>query len=160
MNYQILQVKSYVVQLSMSVNVCTSSTSYDVEKYKKMLKIGVPLCGLQQKMMMDGVDHTFINRFTEDLKKPPPPPPRLGLSTPPPPPPPPPPPAFGFKSKDMSAVFGDIKNGNFSLKKMVKENAETSSVLSRKILRCVDTSRKVPSLSEIQDALKNLRKIN
>lgn len=145
-NYHILQVKTFSIDAS---SIATSDNSYDIDKYKKMLKIGVPLSGVKQKMMMDGLANDVIEKIAKTFGAPPLPPP----------PPPPPLPKPGITHKilptDMSAVFGDIKNGNFQLKKIAKETPTTS-----KILRCVDTSRKVPSLAEIQNALKNLRRIN
>lgn len=87
--------------------------------------------------------------------------------TPPiPPPPPPPPPLYKAFNKNidnsmkMTALFNDINTGNFKLKKAHIVAQNEAQKQKNKILKHVDTSRKVPSLEEIQNALKNLRKIN
>ena len=143
-NYQLLQVKTFKM-----ISIKNIEQNLDIEKYRKMLKIGVPLCGVKQKMMMDGINNESIEKISRILSSQ-----QTG-----PPPPPPPPPRIPFPAKgsgDMSAVFGDIRNGNFKLKKFNRNCDFQSS----KVLKCVDTSRKVPSLAEIQNALKNLRRIN
>jgi hypothetical protein len=169
-NYQILQVQQYTLNVKMMIpgtdtNIESGSRSiYDVEKYRKMLKVGVPLIGVQQKMAMDGVDASFIKTFSLAPGGIPP----RGITpcgiAPPPPPPPPPPPRIGggglAKNIDMTAALNDIKNGNFSLKKMEKVKSGEKDLTKLKILRMVDTSRAVPTLAEITDALKNLRRIN
>lgn len=119
-------------------------------KYMRMLAVGVPRNGVEQKMRMDGVDEDTIQILLSSrqcLMGPP-------LSPPPPPPPPPVPVASMTSSGGaMAAVFQDIVKGNFNLKKNTKQ------IDTKKILKFVDTSKKVPSLEEIQVALKNLRKI-
>jgi hypothetical protein len=126
----------------------------DAQKYLRMVKMGIPLLAIQQKMAMDGVNVGTMKQLLPTSRLPPPPPP--------PRPPPPPPPlmlksaaAASFKSKDPSEFLNDIKNGNFKLRQATSTTAATKA-----ILRSVDTSRKVPSLNEIVAARKNLRPIN
>lgn len=161
-NYNILQIQKFVVDVSTNV-IRTANIGfegedkdgYDKAKYEKMLSLGIPEIAVRQKMQLDGVVDSNINSFFTSKNK--------GSSCvpgipPPPPPPPPPPNLFGtpsFKPPGISALFNDIKNGNFALKK-----ANISEDKRNKILKHVDTDRKVPSLHEIQNALKNLRKIN
>ena len=160
-NYQILQVQQYILNVKMIMeSEYDCGGKYDVEKYNKMLKVGVPLIGVQQKMAMDGVDGSYINSFVQSKGRLQPQPNRI-----PPPPPPPPPPKIGGiapknKGMDMNAALNDIKNGNFTLKKMEQVKCFEKDITKSKILRMVDTSRTVPTLSEITDALKNLRRIN
>jgi hypothetical protein len=66
-----------------------------------------------------------------------------------------PPPNMG-----MNAIFNDIKNKNFKLSKMMKDNDANNDTRLSKVLKFVDTSKKVPTLDDIQNALKKLRKIN
>lgn len=146
LNYKIIQIQMF--------SICNKLDDiYDPSKYMKMLKLGIPLTAVHHKMKMDGLDESIINGFNGE--KPcgsnfPPPPPKL--------PPPPPPLPIRAGINPMSAVLGDIKGGNFLLKKAPPKD-ELDKAKKDKILRCVDTSRKVPSLMEIQNALNNLKKI-
>ena len=163
-----------------------NGVSAELEKYVKMMRMGIPLGAIHQKMMMDGLHNDHIDQFSNLTKKQkpntslppppppgPPPPPPLGMRMPPPPPPGPPPPLGIFKNvqhlhqrksvvaPDPSAFLADIKNGNFLLKKSQASIEPIKNIgVINKVLRCVDTSRKVPSLDEILTARKNLRSIN
>lgn len=149
-------VPPYALLPVVTCNADASPISYDVQKYTKMKKLGIPEGALRQKMTMDGVSLADIDAFFSM---------KHAASPPPPPPPPPPPLPFGHKPREPSAhasmaqILMDIKNGNFALKKQEQQHQKQSSKAA-KVLRCVDTSRKVPSLEEIQGALKKLRKIN
>lgn len=127
----------------------SESTTKDYSKYDKMLKLGIPLMGVKQKMTLDGLDDTDIELFMKNKI------PSKGSI--PLPPPPPPPPSFSKLSKnEIPLVFlNDIKNGNFNLKK-----APPIVSKKEKVLKFVDTSRKVPSLEEILMAKNRLKKIN
>ena len=152
LNYKLLQIQVFTVVGKMPDIPVYEKIIPDKEKYDKMLSIGIPICAVHHKMKMDGIDDKLINAFGRKIS---------GTIPPPPPPPPrPPPPIIGGVSP-MFAILGDIKGGNFNLKKAPSkgDTALHNTSAREKILRCIDTSRKVPSLKEIQNALNNLRKI-
>lgn len=114
-------------------------------------------------------------------RPPPPPPVQVGLSPRPPPPPPPPPlpppppPSFGVlkpAGNAMSAVFNDISSGNFKLKKSNNNTCNTPSTFETKSDENTNKLQakpkggismmgmKVPTLNDIQNALKKLRRID
>lgn len=106
------------------------------DKYKKMLSLGIPIAAVKQKMVMDGV-----------LPKPP------GLSPPGLPPPGLPPPSglpLGLKPKPpTAAMLAQIK-----LRQVTVIPLKTHTPLG------IDSKQRVPSLDEIQNALRNLRTLN
>lgn len=121
-----VQVHDEGFYLSKSMFTITEEIFQDDNKYKKMLKVGVPLQAVRTKMVLDGLDENTISRMlgAPSHQTPPsgvPPPPRL----PPPPPkmPPPPPPLFNIHKNaianpiDMTGILKDINGGNFKLKK-------------------------------------------
>lgn len=122
-------------------------SNQETSKYDKMLKMGIPLLAVKQKMAMDGVlpmpNLNIKNNNTKLGIPPPPPPPIFG---------PPKPSLLNLSSTQPLAFLSDIKSGNFALKKA------TTIVPSKKILKYVDTSKKVPSLEEILNAKERLRK--
>jgi hypothetical protein len=134
------------------------------ERFSKMLKVGIPANAVRQKMTLEGFDESEISRFlcrvpmdqnrvqqTTLMKStPPPPPPRL-------PPPPPPPPAPLSSANPMAGVLSAIKGGLFKLKKATTTNASSNGG-SKVVLKGVDTSRRVPSLTEILAAKNKLKK--
>lgn len=191
-----------VIQLqSKDVNIdCIKVENY-IETYRKMLRMGVPIAAIKQKVMMDGQDVSILDNLRSIPAPPPPPPPpvfvqttpnvpdhlmnyvkmaKMGIpnaailqkmqmdsiseqdknvvlrsiekKTIPPPPPPPPPPMLGLVSKKDSipAFLKDIQSGNFSLKKTDK---------TKKVLKMVDTTRRVPTLAEILAARSGLKKV-
>jgi hypothetical protein len=166
-NYNILQIQKFVV-LPPLHQQCNPS----YEKYHKMLRLGIPEIAVRQKMQLDGLSISVIDDvlkyllsqiYTQNTITPN----TITPNTPPiPPPPPPPPPLYKAFNKNidnsmkMTALFNDINTGNFKLKKAHIVAQNEAQKQKNKILKHVDTSRKVPSLEEIQNALKNLRKIN
>jgi hypothetical protein len=70
------------------------------------------------------------------------------------------PPSGLLTGLSMGAVFADIRNGAFALKKAGMNREGGGKKISDKVLRTIDTSKKVPSLEEIQVALKKLRQIS
>jgi hypothetical protein len=130
------------------------------ERFSKMLKVGIPVNAVRQKMMLEGFDEVEMSRFLSRIPvalpktipapptgPPPPPPPR-----PPPPPPPPRPPPPPIASNPMAGVLSAIKGGLFKLKKMETPKQQKIS------LKGVDTSQRVPSLEEILSAKGKLKK--
>jgi hypothetical protein len=130
-------------------------------KYDKMLRMGIPIAAVHQKMRMDGVP------------LPPPPPP------PPPPSSLPPPPPFMMQArpiifeKSTNILFGskieaapslamalsDIKLGNFALKKAPQAQA---GIVKACLIKRLSASAKhePPSLDDILKARSQLRKPN
>lgn len=175
-NYTVVQVQKFTVHVPLFAPPLSKTPPISPEneqKYRKMVSIGVPESAVVHKMKMDGLPEDVINHFMNNGMKtttacsnastgrraPPPPPP-----LPPPPPPPPPsrmPPSAAPSGDGMAQVFAAIHGGNFQLRKVdgTKNKGDPCDARCR-ILKTVDTCLKVPSLAEIQGALKNLRKIN
>jgi hypothetical protein len=128
----------------------------EMSVYERMLKMGIPRQAVEHKMKMDGVD---IAKLTiQSRPGPAPPPPR-----PPPAPPPPPHPTISSHDSDKAAaMFADIKNGNFKLRKVGEIKTPDTIKLEPKkpiINTAMLGPQKPPSLSEILAARKNLRAI-
>jgi hypothetical protein len=123
-----------------------------VQRFRKMLKMGVPLMCVRQKMMLEGHTEEEISEV-------------CGISSsasPPhiPPPPPPPPPIkrhSPIAAMASPAFLKDIASGNFKLK-TATATATTTTTNPNKILRFVDKSKMVPTLQEILDAKAKLGK--
>lgn len=153
-NYSIIQLRKHSTVTRLKNYALLDIETQSTEKYEKMQKLGVPLNAVCHKMKMDGVSEDVISAFQSrgHLYK-------LPHATSPPPPPPPPPQLFlqkGHEKSTMSAVFADIRSGKFQLKAALGDHPKKDC----KALRNVDVSRKVPTLQEIQNALKNLRRLN
>lgn len=138
----------------------------EFERFAKMLKMGVPLMGVRQKMMLEGMTEDDYERFLSSRKQANVPPPALPRAPPPglPPPPPPPPPPMGFKGPPAPKVSGgalpflaDIKSGNFALKKI--DPVAAKNMITKKALKGVDTSKMFHvTLEDILAAKANLGK--
>jgi len=111
----------------------------ELDVYKRMVKMGVPIAAVKQKMLLAGVCPTKIASFSG-----------TGIPPPPPlPPPPPPPMLFSVKQQPPPLAFlNDIKNGSFVLKK---------TNLRDKVLKNVKTNNLVPTLQDILDAKSKLK---
>jgi hypothetical protein len=126
-------------------------------KYRKMLKMGVPLLAVKQKMLLEGFSEQEVSLFEHENNAT-----RMKPNTqaPPPPPPPPPPPCLSTKNNPLQtqplAFLADIKNGRFSLKQTIVEPKTIDP--KEKVLRFVDKTKKVPSLDEILQAKARLKK--
>jgi hypothetical protein len=152
--------------------VIPSNTKFD--KFTKMLKIGVPMQGVLQKMQLEALPESDIQYFSQlqnklktglqpsiNISITPSLYPNPILPPPPPPLPPPPPPyqpklsTFINKNKDQLAFLADIKNGQFTLKKaIITDNTSKNE----KILKYVDkTKHSVPSLEDILNAKSKLK---
>lgn len=129
---KILQIRKHE---RMTINNSESLFVDELDTYKRMLKMGVPLPAIKQKMMLAGICPSKIHNFTG--------------GAPPPPPPPPPPPKLIVSAPPL-AFLNDIKAGSFVLKKTnVKE----------KILKTynIKTNSLVPTLHDILDAKSKLK---
>lgn len=126
------------------------------DKFRKMMKMGVPLQAVQHKMKMEGFTESEIAQF--------------GMVKRPPPPPPPPPPLFSFHGNNGNAgglnenktgglpFLGDISKGNFQLKSVVENQKSESERIKQKIMKFVDKTKFAPSLQDILDAKASLGK--
>lgn len=135
-------------------------------KYFDLINKGVPREAVKQKILLDGLDPTFIdttlgllNQSNFSVPPTPPPPPPLQLLGAPAPPPPPPlnisNEIVGKKASNKMALLNDIKNGNFKLtkNKKVKQN-------KIKIKDDISSQFKPPSLQEILNKRNSLKSIN
>jgi hypothetical protein len=144
-----------------------ASDSVEIDpRFLKMLKMGVPIMAVIQKMKLEGVSVAQIDEIQKLYGKPsaqadplsstpsstPPPPPR-----PPPPPPRPPPPILPGLPLSVStpAFLQDIKQGNFKLRKSEAQQPQQPQIAA---------SRKgfAPTLHDILDMrtkLKCLKKV-
>ena len=147
--YTIAQLKKHSVCKLPKQAIKDTVSAVDLTKYQQMLKVGIPMDAIRHKMKLDGIP----DEMCLQLKITPP------TSTIPPPPPPPPPPIklFSGGGNPMAALLADIKGGTFALKKAGDVAVRPKK---EKVLKFVDTSKKVPSLDEIQSALKNLRRLS
>ena len=123
-----------------------------LQRFQKMMSIGVPIQAIRQKMMMEGIDKDQIERIIKKLSD------QVAeervtkLSLP-----------FaeelatkrspGFAEELAKRLSGGLKLG---LSPCPNPNPP---VQQKKILRCVDTSKQVPSLSEILKAKGNLKSV-
>lgn len=131
------------------------------EKYKKMLKMGIPTLAVAQKMRMDGEDERDILAYLKcsntgnsglgETKRVAPPPP------PPPLPPPPPPMKLGAGAGCPPPFLKDIAGGNFKLKSIKVEDTQTDSRRKR-VLGNVNKNIRVPTLDDIIQARERLKK--
>lgn len=125
------------------------------EKFTKMLKLGVPIQGVMQKMQLEGFIEVDIKYFLELQNK-------QKSNMPPPPPPPPPPISFSKsllnKNQEPLAFLANIKNGQFTLKKAII--IDKNNIIKDKILKYVDKSKPTPpSLQDILNAKSSLKPI-
>lgn len=126
------------------------------EKYKKMLKMGIPLPAVQAKMTLDGLPQNEREEFACSVSASAPAP----LSACPAPSPVSTPTGQSILRSPMS-FLGQIASGNFSLKRVsntVDPEEEKRKQVMNKISKYVDTTRSVPTLDEIVSARANLRK--
>jgi hypothetical protein len=140
----------------------TIEPAADVAVYQKMIKLGIPLGAVKQKMAMDGVDSAVVLAFGS------PPSSTASPSLPPPPPPPPrpPPPSFNNNSKDSQMqknhadVLDAIKNRNFNLKKIDADEIRSQNIRERLVKVTKDPRMFAPSLTDILKARGNLKKLH
>jgi len=152
-HYKVVQVKTHEELFTPCTTIISDC------KYTKMVKIGVPLDAVLQKMLIDQVPEKVRNEFATAKKcgggKPPPPPPPL--------PPPPPPPMLACSKKNTSGrpeFLNDIERGAFKLKKVQDSGGPT--LKKTDVLKNVDKSKFAPSLEEIlqkRSQLKCLKKV-
>lgn len=158
--WEVLQLKVYKLYVPTSYSFKDDDESVKLinhpvyGKYFDLLKKGVPKQAIKNKLIalnldpgiidkspyeIMGVDKSHVTNTTSNI----------GL---PPPPLPPPPPIPGvntqFKSSKVK-LLDDIANRNFKLKKVDKQKPKPT-----------DTNFKAPSLNEILNKLKTLKKIN
>ena len=135
----------------------------EFERFSKMLKMGVPMMAVRQKMLLEGMTVSDCERFIASRKN--------GAYPPPGPPPPP----LGMTSKQakslMSTVtntsgslpfLADIQNGNFALKRMNDTMTNTvikKDITKNKVLKGLDTTKMFHvTLDDILSAKANLGK--
>jgi len=165
--FKIVQIKKHCVIDTYSPNVkClfidTDENQISLEKFQrftKMLKMGVPMMGVIQKMQLEGFEEKDITFFSQSQNKARPS--GSGGLIPPPPPPPPPPPIGFIKSIPVQqplAFLNDIKNGQFTLKKAVITEKDKRDVLKEKMMKFVDKSKPAPpTLEDILNAKSRLK---
>lgn len=167
-------IKQFAPNEKMSITI---SQVPDYSMFFRMLKMGIPKDAIKQKMSLAGVDIRIIDyppdtsyitvlhylsnpqlKYQKDSVQSgiPPPPIFLGGI------PPPPPPIFIQPTSNtlMTGLLNQINGGNFSLKKVNKEQLELDK--KQKILEKLSSQTsgiKVPSLSDIQGALSKLKKV-
>lgn len=116
-------------------------------RFQKMMSIGVPIEGIKHKMMMEGIVIDQIDSIVNKLNK------SEEAKT-----------HIHQDTKQVSetqkpiipnlSFLSELRNHNeISLKKL----EVPKKLVNKKILRCVDTSRKVPTLIEILKAKENLK---
>ena len=118
----------------------------DLEKYKRMVRMRIPLDAVKNRMQLDGHDKNKIKDLIMMLV------PTLPSSPPASPPHPLPAPMMGFLSQ--------IESKDFKLKKAAAvEDVEKKVVVNRKLSKMVGSSRQVvPTLDDIVCAKERLRK--
>jgi len=112
----------------------TNKTKY--ESYFKMLKRGVPLFGVKQKLIIDKLDPSIIDNPNDIYE----PDTNNQLSN-----------NHNHISNHKKLLFSDIKNKPFSLKKM--------SIPKNNTLKSTKSNLLIPSQKDIVQAMKNLKKI-
>lgn len=170
-------IKQFAPNEKMSITI---SQVPDYSMFFRMLKMGIPKDAIKQKMSLAGVDiriidyppdtpyitvlHYLSNPQLKYQKEstvqsgiPPPPPPPIFLGGIPPPPP-----IFIQPTSNtlMTGLLNQINGGNFTLKKVNKEQLELEK--KQKILEKLSSQTsgiKVPTLSDIQCALSRLKKV-
>ncbi len=154
--YNLLEAK--IDKITINNRLFDEEYNCDMDIYIKMKKFKIPDEAIKNKMIMNNLNENIINSFFEKYKnddkcK------SISISPPPPPPPLPPPPNFNIKmnkENTMNLVLDNIKNKNFKLKSITKEENEIFNENKKIYLK---PNIKVPTLEEIQNALKKLRKI-
>lgn len=152
---KLLQLKKNVVvvnnDLPMFKEEAHGMSTSVLERFRKMLKMGVPIMAVRQKMTMEGHTEQEIAEVCGlGVRK--------GGGPPPPPPPgPPPPPPLRLGGMGGPPPFlKDIASGNFDLKKAAERVVVPKA--ADKVLKFVDRSKMVPTLQEILDAKAKLGK--
>jgi hypothetical protein len=154
--FKIIQIKKNcsIDFFSPTINCLIKDDEISIEKFEKftkMLKIGVPIHGVTQKMQLEGFIETDIQYFSQLHNKS-----KINCFLPGPPPHP-----TSFmsainKNKEPLAFLADIKNGPFALKKAIITDKNDN--IKNKILKYVDKSKHdPPSLQDILHTRTNLR---
>ena len=164
-NIKCLFVENEIDNINIDININKQLEKY--ERFSKMLKMGVPMMGVIQKMQLEGFEEEDIAQFTQlknrKIVSINPSPHSSSLPLPPPPPPPPPPPLsfIGIpKSAPQQplAFLNDIKNGQFTLKKAVITEVDKKELLKAKLMKFVDKSKPAPpTLEDILNAKSRLK---
>lgn len=150
---------------------------FEATVYDKMLKLGVSLDAVKHKMKLDGICDSIIETYAPQPKAS-----NVTVNTPrqtplPPPPPPPPPPQLPpqrqnpksphtiqrHQTTNMQALFKDISNKNFQLRKVDTQSAPQSQVVSSNSSTnksWLPSGYKVPSLQDILKTKSSLKKVN
>lgn len=141
-----------------------------VDRFRKMLKVGVPAPAVKEKMRLEGHSNSIIDSFfgtsshvTTNIPPNVPPAPR-----PPPPPPHLPPISItnGLAAQRglakvccaMGAVLDAIKVGGIKLK-TVTATTGTREDIKKDVLKAVDITKRVPTLDEILSARGTLKRV-
>lgn len=137
LDYNVLQVKIMTPD--------KKSLFHDVskfEKYQKMLKLHIPIQAIETKMKLDGCSSSDIDDFKKTNTRPSNS--ELAPSIP-----------------SQTGFLSQIQKGDFKLKKTNKEdeNEMKRKHIMHKISRYVDTTRTVPTVNDILDIKKRLRKV-
>lgn len=161
-------IKQFAPNEKMSITI---SEVPDYNMFFRMLKMGIPKDAIKQKMTLAGVDVKIIDYPPETpyvtvlhyLSNP-----NLKyqkesiIPTGVPPPPPPPPPLLPISNNSLrTGLLNQINGGNFTLKKINKEELELEK--KQKMLEKLSSQTnglKVPTLSDIQGALSRLKKVD
>jgi hypothetical protein len=168
-------IKQFAPNEKMSITI---SQVPEYSMFFRMLKMGIPSDAIKQKMSIAGVDVRIIDypqdtpyvtvlhylsnpqlKYQKDNLQ-------SGIPQPPPMPfsvIPPPPPIFSLQSSSSikAGLLNQINGGNFTLKKVNKEQLELDK--KQKLLEKLSSQTsgiKVPSLSDIQGALSKLKKVD
>ncbi len=170
-------IKQFTPNEKMSITI---SQVPDYSMFFRMLKMGIPSDAIKQKMTLAGVDIRIIDyppdtpyvtvlhylsnphlKYQKDTMQSgiPPPPPMFSGGIPLPPPLP----NFNVQSTNTirSGLLNQINGGNFTLKKVDKEQLELDK--KQKIVDKLSSQSggmKVPSLTDIQGALSRLKKVD
>lgn len=154
-NYKVVQIKSMEDQIV----PCFEMFHNPLERYERMLRMGVPPAAVMQKMVLESVAEDVRESFAKAHSKPhaAPPPPPPGRPPPPPPPmgippPPPAPMAVARGGSGRPEFLNNIEMGTFKLKKIDKESQELDK--RAKILKNVNTDVFAPPTL---DAILNMR---
>jgi hypothetical protein len=143
--YKVMQIKVLIPR----INLTTPRVELDLQKYTKMIRMNIPKPAVKNKMILDGIQDTVIERFLEEIptnKE------TVSRSLPAP--------ANSNQVSIASSFLNQIKNKDFQLRKVhVDTEDEKHKKIMNKISKYVDTSRNVPTLTDIVNAKANLRKI-
>jgi hypothetical protein len=151
--YSVIQIKVYMPPTN---NMFSSEVIKNEElneelyqKYRKMLKLKIPLGAVKSKMLLDGLSNDEILEFEESVNNKSKQEPEIAQ------------PIKAVLPSNPLSFLNEIAKGGFKLRTVNKEDLEEKKKrdIMNKLSKFVDTSRKVPTLDDIISAKSRLKKI-